>query len=268
MRKSLIGSLIFLCACQGGDVPESDPDIVTPHIETPEAIAISYKIIKQLPHDTAAYTQGLEIFNGKLYEGTGDYEQTSLRINNRNSGNVEYRNILGKREIFGEGITILNNKLYQLTWENHQVFVYDLKNLAVPEKTLTWPYEGWGLTNDGKFLIISDGSSTLYTVNPSDMKVISTTSVRDHLGPVNMINELEMAEGFLYANVYQSNQIIKINPSSGLVVGKMTFNGLLSAHEIVPDRTDVLNGIAYDSISKTFLITGKRWPKMFEIKLD
>lgn len=268
MRKILIVSAVFLFSCQGNDTPDSDPDIVTPHVETPEAVVIPYKIVNQTPHDTAAYTQGLEIYNGKVYEGTGDYEQSSIRINNRNSGKVEFKHLLGKSEVFGEGITILNNKLYQLTWENHQVFVYDVKNLNVPEKTMNWPYEGWGLTNDGKSLIISDGTSTLYTVNPNDMKVLSTISVRDHQGPVNMLNELEMAEGFIYANVYQTNQIIKIDPASGQVIGRMTFNNLLSAQEIVPDRTDVLNGIAYDSTSKSFLITGKRWPKMFEIKLE
>ena len=268
MRKILIAPLVLLISCQGGNTPESDPDIVTPHVETPEAVTIPYKILNQISHDTSAYTQGLEIYNGKIYEGTGDFEQSSLRINNRKTGTVEFRHLLGKSDIFGEGITILDNKLYQLTWENHKVFVYDLKNLNSPEKTMDWPHEGWGLTNDGKSLIISDGSSTLYSVNPADMKVISTVSVRDHQGPVSMLNELEMVDGFLYANVYQSNQIIKIDPSSGQVIGRMSFNGLLSSQEIIPDRTDVLNGIAYDSTSKTFLITGKRWPKMFEIKLE
>jgi glutamine cyclotransferase len=268
MRKLLILAVIFGAACNGNDAPESDPDIVTPHVEIPESANLSYKIINEFPHDTAAYTQGLEIFDGKLYEGTGDYEQTSLRVNNRKTGTTLFKKILGDAKIFGEGITIFNNKLYQLTWENHEVYVYDVSNLNKPEKTMRWPYEGWGLTHNEKSLIISDGSSTLYTVNPDDMKVLSTVSVRDHNGPVSMLNELEMANGFIYANVYQTNQIVKIDPNSGQVVGKMTIQGLLTSQEIIPDRTDVLNGIAYDTTSKTFLITGKRWPKMFELKLD
>jgi glutaminyl-peptide cyclotransferase len=178
---------------------------------------------------------------------------------------------MGTDSIFGEGITIFKNKIYQLTWRSHVVYVYDIANIDKPEKTFNWPYEGWGLTNNGSDLIISDGSSKLYFVNPDDFRLKSTISVTEQGSPVYYLNELEYVDGFVFANVYQTDKIIKIDPSSGFVVGKMDLAGVIQkfAPGYIPKpEEEVLNGIAYDSATKKFLITGKRWPKMFELKFN
>ncbi|MBS1495920.1 MAG: glutaminyl-peptide cyclotransferase [Bacteroidetes bacterium] len=229
---------------------------------------ISYNIIAVHPHDTSAYTQGLQLYNGKMYEGTGDFETSSLRITDYKTGKVEKKHMMGTAKIFGEGINIFKNKIYQLTWQSNVVYEYDLNNIDKPIKTFNWPYEGWGITNNGTNLIVSDGSANLYFVNPDDFKVINTLGVVDNNGPVDQLNELEYINGYVYANVYQTDFIVKIDPENGHVVGKMTLSNLLKPTDIVKDRTDVLNGIAYDSTSKTMFITGKRWPKLFELKLN
>jgi len=262
----LIGAA-FLFSCNNSSTPDHDPEIVTPHIGIDAPQTISYQVLSQFAHDTSAYTQGLEIYNGKLYEGTGDFENSSLRITDWRTGNIEKKHLMGSDKIFGEGITIFNNKIYQLTWESNVAYVYDINNIEKPIKTFNWPYEGWGLTHDTTSLIISDGTSNIYFVDPETFKVKSTISVKDDQGPVNMLNELEYVNGFIYANVYQTNFIVKIDAESGHVIGKITMNGLLQQSDVVPNRTDVLNGIAYDSTTKNFLITGKRWPKMFEVKV-
>lgn len=262
-----VALLLVLAACNGGGKePEVDDSIrVKP---TPE---IKANIVAQYPHDTSAYTQGLQIYNGKLYEGTGDYETSSLRITDLKTGKVEKKHMMGSETIFGEGINIFNGKIYQLTWQSHIVYVYDLNNIDKPIKTFQWPYEGWGLTNNGTDLIVSDGSSNLYFVNPEDFKVKSVLAVKEDAGPVSALNELEYIDGYVYANVYQSDFIVKIDPVSGNVVGKINLPGLdkqFFRDQIVPDRTDVLNGIAYDSSTRKIYITGKRWPKLFELKLN
>ena len=268
MKYLFIVSAILLFSCNSGNTPDHDPDIVTPHtgIEIPQTI--TYNILSQFPHDTSAYTQGLEIHNGKLYEATGDYEKSSLRITDWKTGKVEKIHTMGTSEIFGEGITIFREKIYQLTWESHVAYEYELNNIDKPIKTFPWPYEGWGITHDTTNLIISDGTANIYYVDPETFKVKNTISVRDDQGPVTMLNELEYVNGFIYANVYQTNYIIKIDAESGIVVGRLLLNGLLQQSDIVENRTDVLNGIAYDSTTKNFLITGKRWPKLFEIKFN
>lgn len=265
---SALAILIIFAACNGSDKEEVVDKTVIP-VPTP---AINYTIVAQYTHDTGAYTQGLEFYKGKLYEGTGDYKNSSLRITDYKTGNVEKKHIMGTDSIFGEGITIFKNKIYQLTWKNNIVYVYDINNIDKPEKTFKWPYDGWGLTNNGKDLIISDGSANLYFVNPDDFKVKSAISVRDNSGnAVNYLNELEYIDGFVYANVYESDFIVKIDPESGHVTGKMDLTGTIQkfAPNYTPEPGDeVLNGIAYDSASKKMFITGKRWPKMFEVRLN
>lgn len=249
------------------DHPVVDSSLIPAYTGLSAPANINYTILAQHPHDTSAYTQGLQVYHGKLYEGTGDYENSSLRITDWKTGMVEKKHMMGAKNIFGEGINIFGNKLYQLTWQSNLVYVYDVNNIDKPIQTFKWPYEGWGITNNGKELIISDGTANLYFVNAADFKVQNTIAVVSNTGPVNSLNELEYIDGFIYANVYLTNEIVKIDPESGHVVGKMILENLLQPNDFVQGRTDVLNGIAYDSASKIMLITGKRWPKLFELKL-
>ncbi len=264
----IIAAMTILSACNSNDGPDRDPTVAPAYVNIAAPKDISYTITAQHPHDTSAYTQGLQLFNGKMYEGTGDYETSSLRITDWKTGAVEKKHMMGTDKIFGEGINIFKNKLYQLTWQSHIVYVYDLDNIDKPIKTFNWASEGWGITNNGTDLIVSDGSSNLYFVDPETFKIKSTIAVITNEGPVQYLNELEYIDGFVYANVYETEYIVKIDPESGHVVGKMTFPNLLTEAEKIPERTNVLNGIAYDSTSKTMFITGKRWPKLFEVKMN
>lgn len=270
MKKLLPVFILFvLAACNNNDTPPDEPS-EKPTVGIPAPQNIGVNIISVYPHDTSAYTQGLQIHNGKFYEGTGDFERSSLRITDIKTGKVEKKHMMGSADIFGEGITVFNNKIYQLTWKNHVVNVYDVNNIDKPINTFNWPYEGWGITNNGKDLIVSDGSANLYFVNADDFKVKTTLQVVDNQGPVNEINELEYINGYVYANVYTSDYIIKIDPANGHVVGKISLPGLLQQYApgYQLEQGEVLNGIAYDSTTKKMYITGKDWPKLFEVTLN
>jgi glutamine cyclotransferase len=267
----LLAALVLFSACsnRNNDTEPATTETPVTGIAAPQNITLN--IIGIYPHDTSAYTQGLEIYKGKLYEGTGDYETSSLRITDIKTGKVEHKHMMGTSKIFGEGITIFNNKIYQLTWQSHVVNVYDLNNIDKPVQTFNWPYEGWGITHNDKELIISDGSANLYFVSPADFRIRTTIQVTDNAGPVNNLNELEMINGFVFANVYTQDFIVKVDPASGNVVGRIDLPGLKDQYfknQVIADRTDVLNGIAYDSTSKKIYITGKRWPKMFEAYIN
>lgn len=272
MKRVLLSSALALaillnsCDTKNSNNGGVDPSLTTSTHGIPAPVSIPYTIIAQYPHDTSAYTQGLQYYNGVLYEGTGDYENSSLRKTELQSGKVLELHIMGSEDIFGEGITILNDTLYQLTWTNNIVYVYTLKDLSKPIKTIKWPYEGWGITNNGKELILSDGSSNLYFVDPTTFQLLNTVRVADNNGSVKALNELEYIDGYVYANVYLTYDIVKIDPESGHVKGRMRFDQLLSNAEKT-HRTDVLNGIAWDAEKQVMLITGKRWPKMFELKM-
>ena len=277
MRAFLaITTLICLSACSNSDSDSSTAAGSEKPVGIPAPQNINFSIIGTYPHDTSAYTQGLEIYKGTTYESTGDYENSSLRVTDIKTGKVLQKHMmgssanLGPAAIFGEGITILNDKIYQLTWKNKLVNVYDLKDISKPIRTFTWPHEGWGITHNGTDLIISDGSANIYFVNPQDFAIKSSIQVRDNIGPINAINELEYIDGFVFANVYGSDYIIKINPADGHVVGNINLPGLIQQYAtgFSPDDNEVLNGIAWDSASKKLYITGKHWPKMFELLLN
>lgn len=268
MRLLAILLSLSIFSCNSSNQTDYDPSIETPHMGIEKPATISYRVINMFPHDTSAYTQGLEFHHGFLMESTGDYETSSLRKTEFKKGAVLQKHVMGTAKIFGEGITFFNNRIYQLTWQNHDVYVYDANNINEVIKTVQWPYEGWGITHDSSSLIISDGSSNIYFVDADNFRVKNTLSIRNDQGPVDMINELEYVQGFIYANIYETNSIIKINAENGHVVGIIQLAGLLQPSDIVPNRTDVLNGIAYNASSNSFFITGKRWPKMFEIILN
>jgi glutamine cyclotransferase len=268
MHKYLfIASFIILTSCTNNE-PIKDNTEDKPAISTglPVPQNISLNIVGIYPHDDSAYTQGLEIYNGKFYEGTGDYVNSSLRISDIKTGKVEHKHFMGTKNIFGEGITIFNGKIYQLTWQSHIVNVYDINNIDKPIKTFPWPYDGWGITHNATELIVSDGTANIYKVDPETFKIKSTLQINDNTGPVDSINELEMIDGFLFANVYLSDFILKIDPSNGHIVGKIDLPGLIQQHAsgYIPKDGEVLNGIAYDSTTRKVYITGKHWPKMFE----
>ena len=261
--------LLFSCTTNDKQTPtDEDKQTVNNGIPAPQTITLNITGI--YPHNDSAYTQGLEIYGGKLYEGTGDYVNSAMQIVEIKTGKVLHKHVMGSKEIFGEGITILNNKIYQLTWQSHFVNVYDVSNIDKPIKTFLWPYEGWGITHNGTELIVSDGSANIYKVDPETFKIKSTLQVSSNEGPMDSINELEMIDGFLFANVYLSDFILKIDPSNGHVVGKIDLPGLIQQHApgFSPKNGEVLNGIAYDSSSKKVYITGKHWPKLFEATIN
>jgi len=267
MKKlfTLLTIASLFMACNGEE--ETEDRSIQPTVKTSTVKSISYNIIAQYPHDTASYTEGLELYNGKLYESGGDYINSVLQYGDLKTGKIEKKNNMGSATIFGEGITILNGKLYQLTYQTHDVFVYDVKDITKVIQKFTWPYEGWGMTNNGTDLIITTGGTDLYFVDPATFKIKNTVHIHDDNGPIDSVNELEYVNGFVWGNVYTTKDILKIDPQNGAVVGKMSFNNLPGTDSI-PGRTDYFNGIAYDSTSKSFFITGKRWPKIYEVKLN
>ena len=239
----------------------------------PEAPMIPYTIVNAYPHDTAAFTQGLEFYKGTLYESTGLEGRSTLRKVDVKSGVPGELKKLDPK-LFGEGITVLNDTLYQLTWQNHKVLIYDPASFK-PLGELSWSNDGWGITNDGRSLYLTDGSDKIYVVKPGTLKLERVISVSDHLGPVNNLNELEYVNGSIYANRLDYEYVIRINPANGYVTGKMNFADLLKKYSKMDlsyltanPHGAVLNGIAWDADKKKMFITGKLWPLMFEVQLE
>jgi glutamine cyclotransferase len=228
---------------------------------------LKFTLINTYPHDNKAYTQGLEFYNGVLYEGTGQRGESTLRKTNYKTGNIDLKIDLEPR-FFGEGITFLKDKIYQLTWEETTAFVYDAKTLKkIKELPYAKKIEGWGLTNDGKYLYQSDGSEKIYKLNPEDLSIVDYVNVYSKDTKVKALNELEWVDGKIYSNVYQKNAIVVINPTNGVVEGVVNLVELEGKTTPIAER-DVLNGIAYNPATKTFFVTGKNWDKMFEIKIN
>ncbi|SRR5579871_300258 len=224
----------------------------------------SYKVIHAYPHDRKAFTQGLVYYEGFLYEGTGELGRSSIRKVELETGKVVQNRSLPP-DFFGEGIAILGGKLYELTWQNKLAMVYDLKTFDVLNR-FTYDTEGWGLTTDGKSLIMSDGTSTLYFRDPATFAVTRKIEVRDGASRVDQLNELEWVNGEIYSNVWKTDRMVRISPRDGRVIGWIDLSGLLTPQEQA-GHIDVLNGIAYDAAGKRLFVTGKWWPKLFEIQL-
>ena len=221
------------------------------------------KVVKEYHHDTAAYTQGLFYDGGQMYESTGQYGGSTFRVVDYTTGKVA-RRLDFARKYFGEGSVMLDGKLFILTWTNKVAFVYDAATLKY-EKTYSYPREGWGLTTDGKSLIASDGSSRIYYLT-KDFKQVKTLDVKLNGRPVRLLNELEWIDGKIWANVYMTDMIVIINPSDGRVEATVDCTGLLPDKLRRPD-TDVLNGIAYDKKTGKIWLTGKNWPRLYEVSL-
>ena len=266
MRKSLscICTLLLMAACNG--IPEGGSTVNG--TETAAIPLLNYSILQVLPHDTSYYTQGLEFHEGKLYESGGNYGRSKIGFSAPGAAKHEQESTVPGK-YFAEGLTVFNNQVFLLTWRENTVFVYDAATLQ-KLKEVNWPFEGWGITHNNAELIISTGSSNLYFVDPATFKIIRTVGVTDQYGPVGNINELEYVNGAIYANQYTTNYILKIDPGTGKVTGKIDLANILekSGQAYDPAKVDVLNGIAYDSTSQSLFVTGKNWPAMFQIKLN
>jgi len=223
-----------------------------------------FRVVNEFPHDATAFTQGLVFTDGRLYEGTGKKGESSLRRIELATGRIEQLVPLNST-YFGEGITILDGKLYQLTWQNRMGIVYDQQTFN-PLATFRYTGEGWGLTHDGKQLILSDGTSTLRFIDPRTFEVVKRLKVRANNGPIEKLNELEYRKGEILANIWYSDRIARISPETGEVLGWIDLTGLLPASQRT-DKDNVLNGIAYDEAGDRLLVTGKNWPKIFEIEI-
>lgn len=226
----------------------------------------TYEVINTYPHDMKSYTQGLEFYNGVLYESTGQKKESKLRKVNFETGEI-LKNINLEDRYFGEGLTILNDKIYQLTWQAKRGFVYDVTTF---EKLSTFNYgsskEGWGICNDGKTLYKSDGTEKIWLLNPNDLSEKGYIEVYTEKGKIPSLNELEWIDGKIFANIYQRNGVVIINPETGGVEGVIDFKPLKALVTQHPGL-DVLNGIAYHPERKTIFVTGKNWDKLFEVRI-
>lgn len=247
--------------------PDAHPtELVAPQLYT-------YRVLDAYPHDPAAFTQGLIVRNGEFIEGTGLKGESTLRRVAIESGEVLQQHALGA-DYFGEGITELNGKIYQLTWQNQTGFLYDAETLA-PSGQFPYSTEGWGITHDGERLIVSDGTATLQFWDPETLQPEGSVNVSLFGLPLANLNELEYIDGAVYANLWQTNLIVRIDPTTGRVTGVIDLAGLLDyapaaqvqAAAQAGLQPDVLNGIAYDEATGRLYVTGKRWPALFAIEL-
>ena len=255
--------ILFLCLvtlnCQNA------PTATTEKVSSKQAVPIyGYEIVRAFPHDSDAFTQGLVIHDGKFIESTGEVGRSSLRRVEMETGQL-IQIVDVPAPYFAEGITLLKGKVYQLTWQHHLGFIYDAWTF---EKIGDFNYagEGWGLANDGMSLILSDGSNKIRFIDPDNFQLKKTIAVLDGHTLVNEINELEYIQGEIYANIWHADRIARINPETGSVIGWIDLSGLLARGDVA-DEEAVLNGIAYDEASSRLFVTGKLWPKVFEIRL-
>ena len=229
-----------------------------------EPLFYTYEVVAEYPHQRTSYTQGLQFVDGELWEGTGEYGHSQLLRTDLATGKVLQSKKLSKEE-FGEGITVLGDKIYQLTWLNGKLHIYDkatLRHLA----THTYKGEGWGLTTDGEKLYMSDGTNYIRVLNPKTLAQERRFGVTLRGQSLQNLNELEWIDGKIWANVYTTDYIVIINPENGAVEGVVDLSGILPASE-QDSKTDVLNGIAYDATTKRIFVTGKNWSKLFEIRV-
>jgi glutamine cyclotransferase len=273
MNRTILFLLILssLAACtNNADHAGTTPASTTEADNTPPVI--NYTVMKELPHDTAAFTEGFLFHDGQLYESTGT--DANMPVNRRSlfgtvdlaTGKINPKAELDRTKYFGEGIAFVNGKVYQLTYMTKVGFIYDAKTFK-KLGDFTFPSkEGWGMTTNGADLIMSDGTSNITWLDPNTFRMLKVLGVTDNNGPVSNINELELIKGYLYANQWQTNYILKIDTSSGKVVGKLDLDSVVGEVRNKFPGAEVLNGIAYDSTSGKVYITGKLWPNIFEIK--
>jgi glutaminyl-peptide cyclotransferase len=237
--------------------PTLSPTPVAPRVD-------SYEIINTYPHDPNAWTQGLVFENGSLYEGTGRWGQSELRQVALESGLVVRSQPL-EDQYFGEGITIFGERIYQLTWQENTGFIYDINSFELTQ-TFSYPHEGWGITHDSRQLIVSDGTPAIRFWNPDTLEETGRITVHDNNGPVNRLNELEYVDGEIWAHIWLTDLIARIDPETGRVNAYIDLTGLLDLADFT-QPVDVVNGVAYDAATGRIFITGKLWPNLFEIRV-
>jgi len=240
-------ALLSLSSCQ-----ESPPE------------QLGYQLISTRGHEPNAYTQGLQLTGGRLFESTGLYGESTLRELDPATGQVLRKRALAKT-VFGEGLTVLNREMFVLTWKENTAYVFEPDTFK-PIRTHTYSGEGWGITHDGSQLIMSDGTSTLRFINPKDFSTTKALQVLDGKQPLDMLNELEWIDGQIFANIYMTEKIARISPKTGQVTGWLDLTGLRNQLS-KPNRAEVLNGIAHDPKTGHLLVTGKFWPQMFELRI-
>ncbi|HQR92829.1 MAG: hypothetical protein B7Y15_06645 [Bacteroidetes bacterium 24-39-8] len=263
---SLLVLALGLAACNNDNTNTDNSNSST---AIPAPATLNYTVLNVYPHDTSSFTEGLFLHEGDFLESTGNKGRSKLLQVDVKTGKIK-KSVKLSDDYFGEGISVLNGKIYQLTYQEHKVFVYDLNFKKLPQE-FEWPYEGWGMTTDGKSLILGTGGSNLYFVNPETFKIERTLGVTNNNVYVSMINELEWVDGAIYANIWMTNDIIKINPKTGLVEARADMIDLIKnshQHADFDINENYLNGIAYNAEKKTFYVTGKNWPALFEIKFN
>lgn len=226
----------------------------------------TYEVVARYPHDRGAYTQGLIWLDGKLYESTGQRGESTLRHVELATGKVLKKRDL-PRQVFGEGLAAVNGFFYMLTWKAGQAFIYDIKTLRPLSYSYSYPGEGWGLTTSEEGLVMSDGTATIRFLDPKGMKLIREIQVTDKGRLINELNELEWIDGEIWANIWKSNRIARIDPTSGKVNAWVDMTGLLGTERVALPSEEVLNGIAYDAEGKRLFMTGKRWPYLYHVEL-
>ena len=250
-----------------GESIEAETNFIIYAKNAPELL--TYKILNTYNHDGNSFTQGYEFYEGNLIEGSGQYGNSSLRKTDYKTGNVLEKIDLDKK-YFGEGVTVLNDKIYQLTWNENTAFIYDAKTFKM-EKSI--PYfrkdlSGWGLTNDGTNLYMSDGSEKIFIINPETFEMIDYINVYTNANKIDFINEMEWIDGKIWANIYEKDMVIKIDPKTGAVEKILNLSELKTKVTKTLQQGEVLNGIAYNPQTKTILVTGKNWDKAFEISVE
>lgn len=266
----IISGVILFAACGPTEKPK---EVVQPPvaIDEPEIAAINFSVVKEHPHDITSFTEGLLFHDQKLFESTGaspglPQTRSLFGVVDLKTGKIDVKAEIDRNIYFGEGMVILKGKVFQVTYKNQKGFVYDAKTFKnLGEFTYT-NKEGWGLTTDGKSIIMSDGTSYLTYIDPTNYSVTKVVEVAENNRIVENLNELEYIKGFIYANIWTTNTIIKIDPNTGDVVGKMDLSDLDFQSKTKNPNALEMNGIAYDSIANTVYVTGKLWPTIYEIK--
>lgn len=267
----MLGALLCTSSCKNNGADKTGDKASIPETVKGPSV-MQYQVVKEYPHSGTAFTEGLQFADGILYESTGEYGTSELRKVDLNTGKVlASQKMDGK--YFGEGLAVLNGKVYQLTYREHTGFVYDAKTLK-PEGTFAFNAdEGWGMTTDGKHLIYDDGKNLLHYLEPGTFKEVKTLHVNDENGAVDEVNELEYIKGYIYANQWKTGNILKIDTATGQVVARADLSALVNQarSKVNTDNNppaDVMNGIAYDEANNKIYVTGKYWQGLYEVKLD